>query len=354
MALDAHERPPEALRHVYKRYQSLSREHEKDILSGLDSDQHVLDFARGLTGPQRRVTGTGNLEGCLDLVASLQDYLGENKRLQPVDSQPLLYRHNDFPGLAIVPSLIPIDLQKEILARTFHRELSSPAHTTNVHFHHNLFYPDDEGSFFEQDPASVDHVLPKDANSHRPMSLYQLLTKKLRWITLGGQYDWTEKKYPNEDPPEFPPDLKKLLQNLFPMTNPEAAIVNLYSPGDVLALHRDVSEYCDNGLISASIGCDGLFIIALADGSASESSCRHLTIRLRSGDVVYMSGPSRYAWHGVPLVVRGTCPQKLQHWPANEAWSDIPGQWNGWLASKRINLNVRQMRPTPSSDACAA
>jgi alkylated DNA repair protein alkB homolog 1 len=64
--------------------------------------------------------------------------------------------------------------------------------------------------------------------------------------------------------------------------------------------------------------------------------------------VVYMSGPSRWAWHGVSAVEAGSCPEFLRDWPAppsNEE-DDGPGpyeRWRGWMAGKRINLNVRQM-----------
>ncbi|KAI9672939.1 MAG: Acetamidase [Caeruleum heppii] len=78
-----------------------------------------------------------------------------------------------------------------------------------------------------------------------------MLEKKLRWMTLGGQYDWATKRYPSERPPAFPRDIATLLMVLFPQIRPEAAIVNLYSPGDTLSLHRDVSEQSEQDLVSA-------------------------------------------------------------------------------------------------------
>lgn len=178
------------------------------------------------------------------------------------------------------------------------------------------------------------------------MTTKQFLSKKLRWMTLGGQYDWSEKKYPEQQPPCFPADLSNLLEGLFPRTRPEAAIVNLYSPGDVLSLHRDVSEFCDRGLISLSIGCDAVFLVG-RDADSCKASPDHLAVRLRSGDAVYMSGPSRYAWHGVPQVIAGTCPPELQPWPAEpnscSSQSERFDHWHNWMATKRINLNVRQM-----------
>lgn len=175
----------------------------------------------------------------------------------------------------------------------------------------------------------------------------------MRWTTLGGQYDWTAKQYPNTPPPPFPPDIKGLLEGIFKDTRAEAAIVNLYSPGDTLSVHRDVAESSTTGLVSISLGCDAVFVIGTteraaqseeegqAQGQEQETDCV-LALRLRSGSAVYMSGASRFAWHGVPQIVAGTCPEYLKDWPA-DASDDTFEEWKGWMENKRVNLNVRQM-----------
>jgi DNA alkylation damage repair protein AlkB len=165
-----------------------------------------------------------------------------------------------------------------------------------------------------------------------------MLHRKLRWITLGGQYDWTAKIYPDGPPPPFPEDIGQLVKAISEDINPEAAILNFYSPGDTLSLHRDVSEECDRTLISINLGCDGLFLIANQEGSA------YSTIRLKSGDIVLMSGESRFAWHAVPKILPDTCPKYLEMWPASESNSEFE-HWRDWMKSKRINLNIRQMKP---------
>lgn len=201
-------------------------------------------------------------------------------------------------------------------------------------FHH-VKYPPNGDSYFAESAQNITFE-PKDPAIHKPFTIQQFLNKKLRWMTLGGQYDWTNKVYPAGPPPDFPSDIKCLVEQLFPM-KAEAAIVNLYSPGDTLSLHRDVSEECDQPLVSISLGCDGIFTIGL-DGESDDDSARVVTLRLRSGDAVLMSGESRYAWHSVPKVLEGTCPPWMQHWPGD----DCP-QWDGWMSRKRVNLNVRQM-----------
>lgn len=219
---------------------------------------------------------------------------------------------------------------------------------TNVHFHHNIPYPPtNKAQSFFSPSASTLSFTPKDPTLHKPLTTQQFLNKKLRWLTLGGQYDWTNKVYPDAEPPPFPPDIKSLIEGIFPM-KAEAAIVNLYSPGDTLSLHRDVSEECDRPLVSVSLGCDGLFLVGL-DGDGEVGATRTAVIRLRSGDAVLMSGESRYAWHGVPKVVEGTCPTWMESWPASEEGEAGEGdenlyeEWKGWMKGKRVNLNVRQM-----------
>jgi len=204
--------------------------------------------------------------------------------------------------------------------------------------HYKVGYPPGEGSFFSL-PAKSTNPLhhPKDETIHKPINVQQMLHKKLRWITLGGQYDWTNKVYPAGKPPDFPADIANFLRFLFrDMMRPEAAILNFYSPGDTLSLHRDVAEECNRGLISLSLGCDGIFILGLEDRETNE--LKMSALRLQSGDAVFMDGPSRYAWHGVPQIVAGTCPEWLRDWPGK----DYP-EWKGWMDGKRINLNVRQM-----------
>ncbi|MCJ1253519.1 hypothetical protein MMC24_001331 [Lignoscripta atroalba] len=214
----------------------------------------------------------------------------------------------------------------------------------------------DSRSFFNCSPSDTEVFTPIDPLVHKPITISQFFRTKLRWMTLGGQYDWTEKKYPNVDHPAFPEDIANFIRGLFPEMNPEAAIVNVYSPGNTLSLHRDVSEESDHGLVSISLGCDGIFIVGIEE--MGNNRAKSLVIRLRSGDAVYMSGPSRYAWHGIPLIVPNTCPDWLEAWPARE--SDVKTAermetqnheaWRGWMANKRINLNVRQMkdhRPCP-------
>lgn len=205
-------------------------------------------------------------------------------------------------------------------------------------------------SFFNYSPTSPKLFLPIDEDIHKPITVSQFLRRKLRWLTLGGQYNWSTKEYPSEAPPPFPKDIATLVHSLFPDMRPEAAIVNLYTSGDTLSVHRDISEESRQGLVSISLGCDGIFIIGLEDEREHRTQC--LTVRLRSGDAVYMNGAARLAWHGVPQVIANTCPAWLSDWPASIASANRDDSdtskdyeaWRGWMSTKRVNLNIRQMK----------
>jgi len=246
----------------------------------------------------------------------------------------------------MVPALLPPEIQSLLLSRLLHRDLSSPTHLTNIHTHYTLSYPPSHTSFFSIPPSSSSAIAtPLDPTVHKPLTVSKILNKKLRWTTLGGQYDWTAKRYPDAPPPAFPADVKALLEDIFMGTKAEAAIVNIYSPGDTLSLHRDVAETSETGLISVSLGCDAIFVVGTSPGDGSAE--KMLTLRLKSGSAVYMSGPSRFAWHGVSQIVAGTCPGYLERWPGSVDGDGDGGgayeQWTGWMANKRVNLNVRQM-----------
>ncbi|OQO11178.1 hypothetical protein B0A48_05434 [Cryoendolithus antarcticus] len=319
--LDPYTKPPAALREIYKRLHKLS-------VVDICNDSEIIDLQALDQMSKSRVCEVS----LLMLHPRLPEAFGEfaGSPCEPTKAF-VVYEVSRLPGLFVYPNFLPRDGQLQILAKTFHRDLSNPQHLTNVHTHYDVPTTSFGSSYFS--PAAQDLVFsPRDPAVHKPISTGQFLDKKLRWLTLGGQYDWTNKIYPAGPPPPFPPDVKQLVETLFPM-KAEAAIVNLYSPGDTLSLHRDVSEECDQALVSISLGCEGIFLVGLDDDRA-------VTLRLRSGDAVLMSGESRYAWHGVPKVLAGTCPKWMQDWPAGDGEYEA---WSGWMAGKRINLNVRQM-----------
>ncbi|KAF2802505.1 uncharacterized protein BDZ99DRAFT_360317, partial [Mytilinidion resinicola] len=346
--LDPHERPPEHIKNVYKTYQKMK---PKDLAV----DPNIIDFTRGLSETQQAsIKVIAKLEP-EKLKKAFRDFESSEGSFSDEITTPIrVYEHSDMPGLHIFPSLLPASTQRTLLTRLLHRDLSSPSHLTNLHTHYTLTYPPSPSSFFAHPPSSpLTIATPLTPTIHRPLPISPLLTRKLRWLTLGGQYDWTAKSYPATPPPPFPTDIAALLASIFPETRPEAAIVNLYTPGDTLSVHRDVAEGSERGLSSVSLGCEGVFVVGYGKGDGEgEGEGTVLTFGLPSGSAVYMSGEARWAWHGVPQVVAGTCPGYLADWPAEEKKEEEEGKggeegefeaWRGWMANKRVNLNVRQM-----------
>ena len=346
--LDAHEQPSDELRAKWK---SFAKADQGELLQNGNID----DLLSPESAAEFRIAGTISAATCS---ASFK-HLSPDQDFQVEKDAPIYY-HPILPGLLIVPSLVPPEVQKILLRHLIHRDLSQPHHQTNMHLHFNLPYPkpdeDGETSFFSYPPDSETKFEPKDLTVHKPLSVKQVLDRKLHWVTLGGQYDWTNRVYPGERPPDFPPDIAAFLETLFPETLAQAAIVNFYTPGDTMMMHRDVSEETDKGLVSVSIGCDSLFMIApndpgkqstegpeeqAAEVEGNDKKKEYLCLRLRSGDAIYMTNESRFAWHGVPKVLKGTCPEYLEDWPAEDGKYE---EWRGWMKNKRINVNVRQMR----------
>ncbi|KAF2224530.1 oxidoreductase, partial [Elsinoe ampelina] len=334
--LDAYAKPPEDLKSAYKKYQKIS-------IAQLDSDDTVFDAAHEqYAGFTVNIQAKEELQMPAEISHIVQSFLSNRGSMsRDGTSGCLCYEHPDMPGLLVFPSLLAPSVQISLLDRLLHRDVSNPAHRNNLTLHYSVPYPEESAnSFFH---ASNQNLLldPIDPSQHKTVSMQAMLVKKLRWITLGGQYDWTAKEYPSSPPPPFPPDIAALINGIFPAIKPQAAILNLYSPGHTLSLHRDVSEECNRPLVSISLGCDGLFMAGLDKPNA----CSVATMRLHSGDVVVMSGPARYAWHGVPKVLPNTCPSWLGDWPVTPHNEDSEQytSWKGWMANKRINLNVRQM-----------
>ncbi|KAI1420363.1 hypothetical protein F5Y12DRAFT_134699 [Xylaria sp. FL1777] len=339
--LDAHEQPSDELRTLWKKY---SRTEHAEFANHPDIDE--LDVSS---------PGNFQLAGHIPgdkLNESFRILQGDVENAPELSKDAPIYFHPLLPGLLILPSLVPPEIQKSLLSKMIHRDLSNPAHQTNLHLHFDLPYRDgddiDSRSFFSYIPESSARFMPKDPEVHRPLTIKQVLQRRLSWVTLGGQYNWTEREYPSQLPPEFPRDIAGFLQTLFPETQAQAAIVNFYTPGDTMMMHRDVSEQTDKGLVSLSIGCDALFMIApneygklVQDKDETSPKKPFLLLRLRSGDAIYMSQESRYAWHGVPKVLKGTCPDFLEDWPAEDGKFE---EWKGWMRNKRINMNVRQIK----------
>ncbi|RKP27551.1 alpha-ketoglutarate-dependent dioxygenase AlkB-like protein, partial [Syncephalis pseudoplumigaleata] len=89
---------------------------------------------------------------------------------------------------------------------------------------------------------------------------------------------------------------------------PEAGVVNFYQLRNTLTAHVDKSEEnMEAPLVSLSIGHACIYLLGGEDRGQPP-----VPIYLRSGDVLVMTGASRYAYHGVPRIVENSLPDWLR------------------------------------------
>jgi alkylated DNA repair protein (DNA oxidative demethylase) len=102
--------------------------------------------------------------------------------------------------------------------------------------------------------------------------------------------------------------------------DPDAAIINLYSPGARLGLHQDGEEPAEAPVVTISLGDTCTFRLAGVDRRTAPFT----DIELCSGDLLVFGGINRRIYHGVPKVATGTAPEGL----------DLP--------PSRLSITIRQ------------
>ncbi|MBU6405855.1 MAG: alpha-ketoglutarate-dependent dioxygenase AlkB [Alphaproteobacteria bacterium] len=103
--------------------------------------------------------------------------------------------------------------------------------------------------------------------------------------------------------PDIPDRLLEIWQEVCDYdAEPEACLVNLYQGDAKMGLHVDSDEEAwDAPVLSISLGDTALFRIG---GVLRSDPTR--SVRLSSGDVCILAGPSRRAFHGVDRILNGT------------------------------------------------
>ena len=163
----------------------------------------------------------------------------------------------------------------------------------------------------------------------------ELTLSKVRWATLGYQYDWTARTYHKEQYVPFPAQLGEFSQlvasackhadadaaqrsNLsasagggagthaptpaspeagFSMI-PQAGIVNFYPAGQVMGGHVDDGEEAQEcPVVSYSLGPPCIFLLG-----GLTKDVAPVPLLLRSGDILVLGGESRLKYHGIPKV----------------------------------------------------
>jgi alkylated DNA repair protein alkB family protein 1 len=324
----------------------------------LESDPSIFDLSRRaeFTEEQRDIWRPAGHIDASRIEAACETYAG-GKQLQAKPDAAPIFEHRDFPGLQVVCGLLPPETQILFTSCLMHRDLSDPAHKINLQVDYDISYPlkpsseasrFDRSFFTRERAAPEDCLTPKVPDKLKPLNMEQFLYTKLRWLTLGEQYDWPTRSYAKHATP-FPGDLSRLVTGLFPHIHPESGVVLMYSAKDFMPVHRDVSEQCQRALASFSVGCDGIFIMARGeDNGEADNAPRTVAIRVKSGDCVHLTGEARWAWHAMARTIPSTCPSHLASWPvgtpgATPAEAKAYKKWKGYMGTKRINVSCRQV-----------
>ncbi|GLI61765.1 hypothetical protein VaNZ11_004234 [Volvox africanus] len=181
------------------------------------------------------------------------------------------------------------------------------------------------------------------------------LLRKLRWATLGPQFNWSQRQYDFVGVHrQLPSSLEGLAIQLAAVVEnlqvaglkvlppaaasggykPDAAIVNYYQQGDVLGGHLDdVERDMAQPIISVSLGCPAIFLMGGSTKDVSPSA-----ILLHGGDVLVLAGEARCCYHGVPRILEAHEGRNLS---TKGARSHMSGSVNSYMQCARINISIR-------------
>lgn len=241
-----------------------------------------------------------------------------------------MYEIEGVPGFKFVAGALSADQQYCWLEQSFRHFMHHP-NLSNLDTHYVL----PNSGLFDQPEGSVKAVHKETGEE---VANTKELFRKIRWTTLGYQYDWTSKTYDfDKDPVPFPPNLanlsKVIVKELFGPEleyKPEAGIVNYYQLGDTLTSHVDRSELnMEAPLLSLSLGCSAIFLVG---GRGRDDPVRAMF--LRSGDITILSGDCRHHFHGIPRILKES-PEHLRS-PLGDPVIEA-------IQNARININIRQV-----------
>jgi alkylated DNA repair protein alkB family protein 1 len=227
---DTHAQPPEFIQREHWKYQSMRK-------AELESDPKIFDLSNfaNLTEEAKQIWRPAGVIPAARILSACEAYAGGTSlQTPPQDAQ--YFEHRDFPGLTVIPGLLPPETQVLFTSCLMHRDLADPEHKINLQADFDIPYPARstsdrqrfDTSFFKRDRSSRDDdLVPKAPEKHKALNNEQFLHTKLRWLTLGDQYDWPTRSYAKHATP-FPEDLSTLVTGLFPHIQPESGVVLIY------------------------------------------------------------------------------------------------------------------------------
>ncbi|HRX35244.1 MAG TPA: alpha-ketoglutarate-dependent dioxygenase AlkB [Aestuariivirga sp.] len=147
----------------------------------------------------------------------------------------------------------------------------------------------------------VQPVMPRTG---RPFTVRMSNLGSLGWVSDRAGYRY-QPVHPDTGKP-WPPIPEMVLEIWRKLSgyahDPEACLVNYYREGAKMGLHRDEDEDDFSApVVSISLGDTAVFRIG-----GEERGGKTETLKLSSGDVLVMGGPSRLCYHGIDRVLSGT------------------------------------------------
>ena len=291
-------------------------------------------------------------------------------------SSPRLYGLSTHPGFVFAPACLSQDFQERLAYQSLSQYCEHP-HRTNIDL--VPIKPDteeDDGRriwdiwkamhcFDAQEVRGKKRQRIEDRGTNTTNNAKQLKPyrspKKLSWATMGYHYDWTARSYTEAEKSAMPPELQQLSEELLKMLpkcgsfKASAAIVNYYNRTSLMRGHRDDLEYdFTKPVLSISLGRSAIFLLG---GKTREEP--PVPLLVRPGDVMFLAGESRLAYHGMAKVVPNEAECDALHGGVHSS-SEMSLSLNlqlpsipesdrlavkSFLSSHRININLRQVLP---------
>ncbi len=156
----------------------------------------------------------------------------------------------------------------------------------------------------EQQLARAPFYTPVMPKSGRPFTVRMSNLGRLGWVSDRAGYRY-QPQHPETGEP-WPPIPQMVMEVWRKVSDyapePEACLVNYYREGAKMGLHRDEDEEDFSApVVSISLGDTAIFRIG-----GTERGGETETLKLASGDVLVMGGPSRLRYHGIDRVLAGT------------------------------------------------
>ena len=153
--------------------------------------------------------------------------------------------------------------------------------------------------------AQAPLFVPRMPKTGKEMSVRMTNLGPLGWVTdkqNGYRYQSVHPET-GKNWPDIPRQLLDLWQTVADYPHPpEACLVNYYSDDAKMGMHQDRDEAMfEAPVVSVSLGNECLFRV----GSTTRGG-KTKSFRLRSGDVMMLSGPARLAYHGVDRIYADT------------------------------------------------